>query len=522
MHGQSGQGEGIHRALEVWGRRWWLGVVVFLAVLVPGLSFVAFLPDIHRATATVLVERPQVSETFVRPAVTEELETRIHALSEEILSRANLAELVTRLDLYPSLRQKASAEDAIVKLRRDIDLDLKGVESGWGRGATIAFVLGYRGRDPQKVAQVANTLASFYVEENMKVRERQAARTTEFLKAQLEEMKKKLGDQENLIGQYKKRHAGELPQQVEANIAGLERLNAQLQLNSEKQIRAMERRDRLAGHSGDAVPGLDPEDDEGRLGRLRRELAAMRRQYSDKYPDVARLEREIAALEDRLAATRAAAPDPLEAPVPSGAGPPPRSGSLRDADAEIQALKREEERLRRTIAAYEQRVDNAPQRQQEFQALSRDYETTRELYDSLLKRHEESLLAESMEHGRTTEQFRILDPAVPPRDPAAPNRIWLSLMGLIVSVGLAVGAMALAEQLDTSFHSVESLRAFTRVPVLASIPRIVTRGDAFRKILRVGVAAVGLALGLAAAAGASCYVAREYEPLVFMVSGDRV
>ena len=38
MHGQPGQGEGIHRALEIWGRRWWLGVVIFLGVLVPGLT----------------------------------------------------------------------------------------------------------------------------------------------------------------------------------------------------------------------------------------------------------------------------------------------------------------------------------------------------------------------------------------------------------------------------------------------------------------------------------------------------
>jgi hypothetical protein len=82
--------------------------------------------------------------------------------------------------------------------------------------------------------------------------------------------------------------------------------------------------------------------------------------------------------------------------------------------------------------------------------------------------------------------------------------------------------MALAEQLDTSFHTVESLRAFTRVPVLASIPRIVTRGDAFRRGLRIGVAAVGLVMVLAAAAGASCYLAREYEPLVFMMSGGRL
>src|SRR5207245_10219792 len=118
--------------------------------------------------------------------------------------------------------------------------------------------------------------------------------------------------------------------------------------------------------------------------------------------------------------------------------------------------------------------------------------------------------------------LRVLDPAVPPREAAAPNRLWLSLMGLIVSVGLAVAAMTVAEQLDTTFHSVDALRAFTRVPVLARIPRIVTRGDRLRAMVRAGVGAILVAAGLAAAAGATYYVAHGYEQMVFILSGGRV
>ena len=523
MDGQERPSSGIHQALEVWGRRRRLGILIFLGALVPTLSFVVSLPDVYRASTTVLVERQQVPESVVRPAVTDELETRLHAISEEVLGRSKLSELVARFDPYPRLRGKLSPEALIEKMRRDISLDLKGVERTWERGATVAFALSYRGRDPQKVAQVTNALAALYVEQNLQAREQQAARTADFLKTQLDEMKKKLETQEGRIGEFKKRHSGELPQQVEANIAVLERLNAQLQLNSERQIRAMERRDRLAGQPTDAgSPSLagDPEDIQARIDKLNQELAELHRQYTGNYPDVVRVEREIAGLKRRLAET--GSPPQGGAPAAGAAGLKPPGGPLRQAEAEIAALKHEEDRLRQTIAAYERRIDSAPQRQQEFQELSRDYETTKELYDSLLKRHEESLVAESMEHGQATEQFRILDFAVPPRDPAAPNRFWLSLMGLIVSVGIAVAAMAMAEQLDTTFHSVDAVRAFTRVPVLARIPRIVTRGDMFRKIVRTGVAAVLLAVGLAAAAGASYYVAHEYEQMVFILSGGRL
>ena len=525
MDGQARQSSGLQQALDVWGRRRWLGILIFLGTLVPVVSFVAFLPDIFRATTTVLVERQQVPETFVRSAVTDELETRLHAISEQVLSRSKLNDLIGRFELYPKLRGKASPEDVIEMMRRDISLDLKGVERSWERGATVAFALSYRGRDPRKVAQVTNALASLYVEENLKAREAQASRTAEFLKSRLEEMKKKLDEQEGRIGEFKRRHLGELPQQVEANIAVLGRLNAQLQLNSERQIRAMDRRDRLASQPADSTsggPAGDPDDTQDRIDRLNRELTELRRQYSDNYPDVVRIEAEIATLKRKLAETRPAAPVHGTAPSTGDGGGSSLRKSMRSAEAESAALKQEEDRLRQRIADYERRIESAPQRQGEFQALSRDYETTKELYDSLLKRYEEALVAESLEQGQATEQFRILDPALPPGDPAAPNRLWLSLMGLILAVGMAAGGMALAEQLDTSFHSVDSLRAFTKIPVLARIPRIVTRGDVVRRTLKVGASVVLLAAGLAAAAGASYYLAHESEQLVVILSGGRV
>src|SRR5207237_1294054 len=85
------------------------------------------------------------------------------------------------------------------------------VEQGGGKATTIAFALSYRGKDPETVANVANALATSYVEQNSKIRERQAAGTTQFLKAQLADMKKKLDEQE--------RHLGELPTTPEAEAA---------------------------------------------------------------------------------------------------------------------------------------------------------------------------------------------------------------------------------------------------------------------------------------------------------------
>src|SRR3989475_4088491 len=174
-------------------------------------SVAMFLPDIYRSTAAVLVERHQVPETFVRSSVTGELETRLQTISQEILSRARLEDLITRFGLYQDLRDRVPVEAVVEKMRRDIRLELKGVEQQMsGRSATVAFNLSYRGRDPERVAAVTNTLASFYVEENSKLRERQASQTTRFLKDQLAEARTRLDAQEARVRDFRARHAGEL------------------------------------------------------------------------------------------------------------------------------------------------------------------------------------------------------------------------------------------------------------------------------------------------------------------------
>src|SRR5437870_6805287 len=187
---------GLDVLLEVWSRRKWLAILTFMGPFAVTVRLPIALPYLYRSTATLLVERPEVSETFVKSSVTSELETRLHTISQEILSRSQLQELITRFDLYPEFRKRVSPEEVVERMRRDIRIEFKGGDPQLMRGPTIAFILSYRGRDPETVAKVTNTLASLFVEENVKRRERQAAGTAEFLRVQLEEMKGKLDQEE--------------------------------------------------------------------------------------------------------------------------------------------------------------------------------------------------------------------------------------------------------------------------------------------------------------------------------------
>jgi polysaccharide chain length determinant protein (PEP-CTERM system associated) len=504
----------------VWRRRKWLALAAFIPPLVIGVSVVLFMPSLYRAAATVLVDRQQVPETLVAPTVTTALETRLQTISQEILGRSRLEALIARFNLYPELRKQISAEELLDRMRSDIRLDVKGVDIKGGREATVAFTLSYLGSRPETVAEVANTLVSFYIEENANIRERQASGTAEFLRVQLDGTKKRLDEQEREVSDFKRRHLGELPQQMEANLAALERLQMQLRVNADSQARAEERRRFVAAQldeAGSTTAAGSPEVPPTRLARLRQELTELRARYSDRYPDVIQTEAEIARITREMAESKSRGAPPAETAVVLSPYALRLRQALTEADAELKLLRSEGARLRAEIGSYQQRVEKVPQREQEFRELARDYETTREFYQSLLKRHEEAQVAESMERRQKGEQFRILEPAVPPKRPVA-SRTRLMLVALAASAALAAAVAYVAEQLDTSFHTPEELTRYTAARLLISVPPIVTDTDVTRRRLRFCMAGAAACVGVVALVAASYLVAHGNEYLVWLIA----
>ena len=201
------------------------------------------------------------------------------------------------------------------------------------------------------------------------------------------------------MSEFRRRYLGELPQQMQANLATLEALNTQLRLNSDNQVRAVERREALtaqlaeaasfaAGCSAPRAGARTRRSEPPRAcawRRLKQELTTALARYTEAHPD-----RDPAQGGDRRRRARAGRREPAAKPSrrPRRLLPPARTCSASGrrssaAEAELKILKAEEQRLRGAIAAYQARVENTPKREQEFQEISRDYETTKELYQSL-------------------------------------------------------------------------------------------------------------------------------------------
>ncbi len=500
------------RSLEILRRRKMIALVVFATVFASAVTFALYLPNLYRATSVVLVERP-VSESFVRTAVTGELESRLHVIKQEILSRARLTELINRYNLYPELRRGGDITAALDQMRRDVVVEPTGPEMLSGKIKTVAFNLIYTGERQDTVAKVANDIATFYVAQNDAMRSGEAVKTTQFLKAQLEEARRQLDVQEGRLRAYTSAHNGELPQQVDMNLATLERLNTQLRLISEQQIRTLEQRQRLLESippAGSQAARLSASDSPTAdlLNQKKQDLSEMESRFTSKHPDVLRLKQEIVALEATQEKPAAATPeDAMAAGQARG-----RAAVLANLDAELEKQKREEESLRAIIAGTEKRLESVPARQQDYALISRDHQAAQELYNSLLTRYGEAQVSESMETDRSGERFRVLEAAIPPSDPSAPNRVRLLMMGLILALVIAFVAILAVEQFDSSFHSVEEVRQFTMIPVLAAIPRIYPRP--ITRILRTAAATGCLAAVLFVVVTLSIHIARDNEQLV--------
>jgi uncharacterized protein involved in exopolysaccharide biosynthesis len=409
--------------------------------------------------------------------------------------------------------------EVVDAMRTDIALQLRGVEQTDGSAATIAFTVRYRGRDPKVVADVVNRLVDDYIAENMRSRERQAGETAEFLLQQLNEAKRQVDQLERQARTFAMTHTEELPQQREAHLAALTRLHGELSLMGERQLRLVDRRERLEQENtlgSLIVPPPDTTSPRARLVALRAQRASLRRTFSDEYPDIKRLNSEISALERDVAAEAGTSAAVEVDPVAS------RRQSIDEIDRELASIKQQEATVRTRIAYYEKLVSGAPRRQIDMDQIANTQTLATQRYQELLTQYEGARLASTLEQGQGVEQFRVLDAAVPPRFSSAPNRPLLAIVGLLAALAFAAIAVIIAEKFDTTFHSPDDLRALVHGPAIVSLRRVTTRRARRVAWLRGALATIGVLAAIAVAAVAGQYLATGNERIVRVTSRGTV
>ena len=130
---------------------------------------IAFLlPPVYRSTATILIEEQEIPPDLVRSTITTYAWQRIQTISQRVMTRNNLMEIVNKYGLYPSKRGKETVEETIERMQKAIKLDPISVDvidprSGRPMPAMIAFTLAYDGEGAEVTQKVANENDTMYL-----------------------------------------------------------------------------------------------------------------------------------------------------------------------------------------------------------------------------------------------------------------------------------------------------------------------------------------------------------------------
>ncbi|HEX7128358.1 MAG TPA: XrtA system polysaccharide chain length determinant [Thermodesulfobacteriota bacterium] len=465
-------------------RRWWLFLIPFL-VIVLGSALVAWwLPDVYRAETVILVDPAKIPERYIAPISNIEVKDRLTTLSQQVMSRTRLEQVIRTLGLWrEDWDDPAAMERRVNGLRQHIDVRVSGSDS---------FVIGFEGREPRLVQQITNQLASLFIAENSKIRAQRAEGTAQFIDQQRREMEEQLAAKEAEIRAYREAHLGELPEQKEANLRALDQLEQRLAANREATLRLTERRGlvqqqmaslRARAAEPEAVSPLRAE-----LVRLHAELQALETQFTSRHPDVVMTRRRIKEIEAQMRNGGGQVSLP-PAPAAELARDPMYVALQREFDqirVDLASRAAERQELERQIQEARALVAAMPRREQEYATLTRDYENLKATYQSLLGKQIQAGMAEDLERKQAGETFTVLDPADVPKRPVKPDRLKILLVGLVLGLGAGAGGVYLGETLDQSVRTVEELKQAYGLPVLGAIPDLAHEEARARRRARRG------------------------------------
>ena len=459
-------------------RRWWVIVLPMLvfSLIAFGISF--FIEPQYVSQTLVLIEQQKVPEDYVRPVVSEDLNSRLASMREQILSRSRLQPIIERFNLYGSNHLGMDAR--IDKVRRDITI--RPIQSDIARTNGLpGFFIAFRANDPHTAQSVCSEITSLFLSQNLREREQSAEGTTEFLRSQLDEAKRNLDEHDAKLAEFQRTYMGKLPGDEASSMNMLMTMSTQLDAATQA-INRMEQDKtygeamlaqqlREQGPKGKNQPGAQ----ETELQQLQAEEAQLTTRYTDDYPDVVTIRRKIKELQAKMAKAPAPETQPATAaPSTSSSGPEPASvqqlrAQLRALDLSIAEKKHEQAKLQSGISVYQDRLQSSPGVQEQYKTLTRDYQTAQNFYDDLLKRLEQSKMATDLERRQQGEQFKVMDAPNLPEAPTYPNRVVFLLGGLLAGGFLGLLISALLEYRNTEVRSERDIWAFTKLPTLAVI-----------------------------------------------------
>jgi succinoglycan biosynthesis transport protein ExoP len=418
-----------------------LFAVVSLLIMTAAVITCYLLPKKYEAKSTIFIEKNIISELVKGIAVTPSMDETIKVLTYAITSRTLILKVIDDLGLNSRAGNDAAREEMIRGIQSNIEVKVKDKN---------LFIISFQDKDPRIARDFVNTLVQRYIEENISSKREESYGAIKFLSEQLDTYKEKLDKAESDLYRFKTDKGGvinvdEAKLFEEINVAQQKLYDIQLRRRHLEGLKPVVRK------AGDPL--------QMKLLALQKQLQELRVEYTDNYPEVIKVRTDIETVKEQMKGRRGEIASVAD------------SQELDKVEAELNALKINEEGLKRYIATNQSLLRSIPAAKAGLDKLELEKKSRKDLYDQLMARHGQSEVSKQMEVQDKTTTFRIVDPAVIPVKPASPNRVRLILLGIVAGIAGGVGVLVAIDRFNNTVKTVDSLKKFG-VPVLAVIPKI--------------------------------------------------
>lgn len=457
------------------------------------------LPNLYRSYAVILVEPQSVDENLVDSGVRKaELAERLGLMTAEILSRPRLSKIITDMDLYRDEREEMQRIEVVELMRSFFSVEpvVSELEKRKNRNRDQpyrTFKITYENQHPGVAKDVTQKIANDFINANIISRTEVTAKSLDFMQDEIKALVNRIASVESRIGDVKEANYGRLPEEFSSHQRTLQIAIGSLRTAQ----RALDSANSDAAFwAGQVATASDYSTETNPLspGYRKRAFEIERsgleaRGYTDRHPDVIRVEAELLILQEAL-----------DDRIVDGEGPSSQSEQLSLAQQNRAALRAaaataEVARLEETIVSLERRLAATPAVAEQLGSLQREYDHLYLSYQDFSGRLQQAGVQADLERRQLGERFRILESAVSARKPSSPNRILILILGAVLGLAFGGGVGLLSEISDPSLHTSSALQAAIGLPVLVSIPNVMLEPDRLarsRRILRETLITAGV------------------------------
>jgi len=332
---------------------------------------------------------------------------------------------------------------------------------------TYLLLISYRSDDPQLAADAANAIAQSYLEHTYNIRIRSSASLATFMEKQIEELRAKMErSSQALVGFERELNVINPEEKTNILSARLLQLNTEYTNAQGDRLRKEAAYDSVKGGSIEAALAAAQGDGLRRLvehlNEAQEHFAEVKTHFGANHPEYKKAEAKVVEVESSIEAST-------------------KDVAQRVA-IEFNESERREASEKQAVADAKADFDHVNARSFEYQALKREADADKQLYEELVRKIKEA----GINAGFQNSAIRIADPARPALNAVFPDIRFNALLALLFSALVAVGAAVLSDILDKTIRDPEQASRTLRTEVIGSLPLMKNRHSAGSPNFRAG------------------------------------